>query len=211
MAYDLGGSCWRRWRVRLGSRVTQGCGTTGEFLPREAVVCVCTVWWVRRRQEAKLWKHARTGRAVALARGEPELLQGFPAALHKLKWLLADFVTSCGENDHIKEIVWTKKEKPLRLLGAQVRHGGELSERSKLRLLWACKLHALLGCAAVGEELGWCSGLQMQSRRVVVGVFLCLFAFKILSVWLFGCWVPVEFFLGYLDTVKFLRSQIRGI
>lgn len=47
--------------------------------------------------------------------------------------------------------------------------------------------------------------------RVVVGGFCVCLLLKSDQFDFFGCWVPVKFFLGYLDTVKFLRSEIRGI
>lgn len=84
----------------------------------------------------------------------------------------------------------------------------ELGGSSKLGPLSARESHISPG----RSRLGRCSGLRMCSHvEQWLGFFVCVFAFKTLPKGLLGCWVLVKSCLGSSDTVKFLRSEIRGV
>jgi len=128
-----------------------------------------------------LRKRELVGAAVALAAGEPKLLHGFPAALRKLKRLLSNSAMSHGENDCIKEAVWRKKKNlrddlVLRYALERSLEADQSSGRSR-----HTRRTLLPGHAAVGQQLGWRSGRQMQPSRAVTGGFFVFVTFKILS------------------------------
>lgn len=108
------GSCWRQWQMCPGSKVT-AVKQPGSFsCEKQEENDIVPVWWMWRRQGwswAELWKHEElTGTAQLGPCESLSSLHRFPAALCKVKWLLANFITIHGENDRVKGIGWSKNK-----------------------------------------------------------------------------------------------------